>query len=281
MKATRVIETLLRAGHLAKRVQLGVLSRIDEVPYVVLSHTVYPGVEAHLFTAADAALWIPAFTSLGDVVLYEPKELDEGKSPDALESTRSEAWQRLFTAVEKIANLLTSYREYVDQGYIPSMVWAHHEAEWYLGIREAPDHESRPVDEFLDYVDVSIRPHIRELNELGFITIESCSGLADDHADREPYRPYVMFDDRAYIDVSAHLFTVADIAQWIPSYAPHGFDVVVHQRVGEDTENAWNRLVEVARVLAPLLKQYRELVRDKGSPFRRMRKQRECPKSLV
>ncbi len=97
VKMTHVLKTTLTAGCLVKRAQLGVGSQPDEVHYVILSHSVYLDVEDHLFTMADAALWLPAFTSSGGVVLYRPRYLDEDKNPSDVKRIRSEAWQKLLT----------------------------------------------------------------------------------------------------------------------------------------------------------------------------------------
>ncbi|MBE0526073.1 MAG: hypothetical protein IH631_03965, partial [Candidatus Thorarchaeota archaeon] len=135
----------------------------------------------------------------------------------------------------------------------------------YRELRRAPYHEKKNLSDFIDYVDTSIRNHVAALNNYGFDTIESCSGLPQDHPDRNPYRPYVMLDERAYPNCIPHFFTLADIADWIPSYAPHNFDVYIriqrHNPVGE----AWNRLVQSARDLHLLLKPYRQLVSSTSS----------------
>lgn len=276
-----VLDTMREAGQLVRTVSLGLESQGDHTPHIVLGHDVYPGVEAHLFTIADSALWLPGFIQSGDVVIYRPRELDEGSSGSALKGVKSDAWRRLLAAFAQFADLLTSYTVWVNQGSIPKTVWAHHEAQWHLGLRDAPDHEPEPVDAFIDYVDESIRSYIRDINELGFATKESCSGILDDHPDREPYRPYVMFDDRVYIDVSAHLFTLADIARWLPSDGPHGFDVMIQQSIGDDIPAAWNRLVTATRTLSPMLKRYRNLIKEKDTLFRRMRERREAPESIM
>jgi len=269
-----ILEVIRKAGHDVYAIRLGMKPQIDDIPYVVLSHEVYPGVEAHLFTIADIALWLPAFDEQGNVVLYRSREIDESAVDPNSEEARSAAWDRLLTAVERVTELLTSYKESVDRGLIPETIWAHHQGQWHFGLREAPDHKAPPVDIFIDYVDLSIRPLIRELNELGFATKESCSGLLDEHPDREPYRPYVMFDDRVYLDMSAHLYTLADITQWIPGPGPHGFDVRIQQGANEDNPKAWNRLISGARTLSPLLQEYRALVGEKDGLYRKLREQR-------
>ncbi len=272
---TFVLNAMIKGGFSVKHIHLGIQSEPKGVPLIVFDHIAYPGVEAHLFTIADASLWLPAFTSSGDVVLYRPNWLDESLDPLPTKRSRNEDWQGLLESFEKFSKLLSPYRASLNHGYIPRTIWSHHEAEWHHGLREAPDHDGKPIDEFLDYVDISIQPHICELNELGFITIESCSGLIDEHPDREPYKPYVMFDDRVYIGVSAHLFTLADIGQWIPSCAPHGFDVVAKQREGENIEQAWVCFIRAARALTPLIRQYQTLIKEIGSKFHQMRSRRE------
>ncbi|MGY5875680.1 MAG: hypothetical protein RTU30_08035 [Candidatus Thorarchaeota archaeon] len=269
-----VLKTLTKSGFSARSIQLGIDSQTEQTPFIIFDHTTYPGVEAHLFTVADASLWLPAFTSSGDVVLYRPNEQDVNQDSSSLKK-RIEAWQELLVAIVEISNLLKPYKTRLEQGWIPRIIWAHHESEWHHGLRDAPDHEVRPISEFLDYVDPSIRPCICELNECGFITKESCSGLLDEHPDRDPYRPYVMFDDRVYVGMSSHLFTLADIGQWIPSYGPHGFDVVVRQQLGDYNEIAWNRLIDVARQLSPLISNYQILIKDDKSLIGHKRKRYE------
>ena len=83
-----------------------------------------------------------------------------------------------------------------------------------------------------------------------------------------------MFDDRVYLDMSAHLYTLADITQWIPGPGPHGFDVRIQQGANEDNPKAWNRLISGARTLSPLLQEYRALVGEKDGLYRKLREQR-------
>lgn len=281
VKERHVLDTMLKAGQSVRTINLGLGAQDDDVPHIVLGHKVYPGVEAHLFTIADSALWMPVFRESGDVAIYRPTEFDKASSGTTLKKARSDAWLGLLTAFDQLTDLLKPYMKWVDQGTIPKVVWAHHETQWHLGLRDAPDHEPQSVDEFLEYVDKSIRPFIREINGLGFATKESCSGLLADHPDREPYRPYVMFDDRVYPDVSAHLFTLADIAQWIPSDGPHGFDVMIQQSIGDDIPAAWSRLVLATRALSSMLRQYRIVIKEKDTMFRPMRERREAPGSII
>ncbi|MFX1416172.1 MAG: hypothetical protein ACFFC0_05130 [Promethearchaeota archaeon] len=274
-----ILHVIHAAGYQVCRIRLGIKPQIDEAPFVVLSHEVYPGVEAHLFTIADVALWLPAFDEEGNVVLCRPGNLAEDR-PFNLGSTRFDSWHRLLAALERVTELLMPYRQSVADGLIPESIWSHYQGQWHFGLRDAPDHDAPPVDMFIEYVDPSIRPVIQELNELGFATKESCSGLPDEHPDRDPYRPYVMFDERSYLDMSAHLFTLADITQWIPGPGPHGFDVRLQQAVSEDIPTAWSRLLEGARALAPLLHDYRNLASQKDGLYRKLRERRDSTEHI-
>ncbi|MFQ5884386.1 MAG: hypothetical protein ACE5IO_04725, partial [Thermoplasmata archaeon] len=73
----------------------------------------------------------------------------------------------------------------------------------------------------LDSVDPSIHDIIAELNELGLTTSSSCSGLLEDHLDREPQEPYVLFIVD-YPGATHHLFTMAHMAGWRADYGPNG-----------------------------------------------------------
>ena len=137
--------------------------------------------------------------------------------------------------------------------------------EWYRELRRAPYHKQQNASTFIDYVDPSIRDHIMALNDYGFDTIENCSGLPQDHPNRSPYRPYVMLNERAYTGCIPHFFTLADIANWIPSYAPHNFDVYVRIQQHQPIREAWSRLIRSARNLHTLLKPYCQLVRRRSS----------------
>lgn len=215
--------------------------------YIEFNHASYPGVEAHLFTIADAASWQPELTSSSDVILKGP----------ANESDRGNEWNDLLSILQDVMESLTTYRQGLMHGIIPSSHWVYHEFRWYRENWEGPLHELKSADSFLHLVDKSIRYHMKELNDLGFPTTQSCSGLAKDHADREPYQPYVMFDERIYPRTSAHLFTIADITGWLPSYGPHNFDIEFQLKDAEGAERFWDALVISAREMALLLKDYR------------------------
>jgi len=219
----------------------------EDLPLLEFNRNSYPGFEAHLFTIADASLWLPELNSEADIVLLRPKN----------ESDRYEAWMKILDVTQEVMKSLDQYRQGLKHGIIPSTNWAYHENRWYRKNWESSPHELIPVDEFLYSVDESIRSHIRELNDLGFLTTQSCSGLTKDHTDRDQYLPYVMFDERADPRSTAHLFTLADISGWIPSYGPHNFDIEFQLPDAEDAEKFWDHLVVSARRLAELLYDYR------------------------
>ncbi len=238
-------------------VATGLIEESAEQPMIIFDHRSYPGVEAHVVTAANSALWIPKLDDNGDVIVSYPSSTDNEEY--------LLAWERLFGVLGKLTGLLHTYRTRVLAGRFPSIIWAHHEIEWYRELRRAPYHEKQNTSNFIDYVDPSIRDHITALNDYGFDTIESCSGLLQDHPDRTPYRPYVMLDERAYPSCIPHFFTLADIADWIPSYAPHNFDVYIRIQRHHPIVESWNRLIRLARILDSILKPYRQLVRSAPS----------------
>ena len=235
-----------------KEIELGLDSEKEVSPYIVFDHRTYMGIEAHIFTASHAALWIPELNQNGDVEV----RLFDSVPTHMNSEDRKDAWNRLMISISTLFGNLKSYRSCLMNGYIPPIIWAHHNFQWYHQTREAPFHGPQRTNEFLDAVDESIRYYIAKINECGFATIESCSGLLDEHPDRDPYWPYVMLDDRAYPGVTAHLFTLADMALWIPSYAPHRFDVYIKKRKSDSHLIAWKRLVDSAKLLSTLLCEY-------------------------
>jgi hypothetical protein len=66
-----------------------------------------------------------------------------------------------------------------------------------------------------------------------------------------------MFDERVYPRSSAHLFTIADIAGWIPSYGPHQFDIELRLNDSVGAERFWDSLVTTTREITSLLHDYR------------------------
>ena len=227
-----------------------------EIPSVVIDHTSYPGVEAHLFTAAHAALWKAQFTPKHDVLLSHPVINLEAKV---------HAWDRLTSVVSTIMDSINLYKAIINHKRFATVIWGQHATEWHREIWESRVHEYVPPSEFIDYVDPSIRLHIIELNVLGFATIESCSGKLMEHPDREPYKPYVMFDERSYYGSAPHFFTLGDMAGWESMFAPHGFDVYIRVFASDDIDVAWSRLLTNARILGPLLSAYRAINRGDGS----------------
>ena len=223
-------------------------------PVITIDHRSYPGVEAHLFTAANSVFWTPKFDESGDVVL----SFTRSNNGDEFLF----AWENLLGILGRLSTLLHHYRERVLAGSVPGTIWAHHDHEWYREMRNAPYHEKQNVKTFIDYVDPSIRGHIITLNNCGFATLESCSGFPQEHLDREPYRPYVMLDERAYPGCIQHYFTLADAADWLPSYAPHNFDVYVKIHHHCSIEEGWNKLVQTARALDRILLPYRQSIKN-------------------
>jgi hypothetical protein len=257
LSINRITNLLRTYGFDVLSVATGLSDEPEEYPIIVFDHQSYPGAEAHVVTAAHCALWIPKLDANGDVIVYYP--------PSSQNEEHLLAWNRLLGVLDKLSELLHTYRDSVLAGRLSGIIWAHHEIEWYRGLRRAPFHEQQNPSDFIDYVDHSIRNHIVALNNYGFDTVESCSGLPQDHLDRNPYRPYVMFDERAYPNCSPHFFTLADIADWIPSYAPHNFDVYIRIQRHNPVRESWNTLVQSAKELHSLLKPYRQLVRSTSS----------------
>ncbi len=216
---------------------------------IILSHESYPNFEAHLFTIADAAGWYPRLIKSGNLELRCPAN----SSPD-----------RFLGATNELMRKLESYRSRVAAGDIPSFIWAHHETSWHRFVWNASIWTALIPDDFIGYVDLSIRPHILKLNELGFQTKESCSGLLEEHPDREPYYPYVMFDERAYPGITPHLFTLADLASWTSKYAPHNFDVYLKAPRGVKILDSFENLVRNAEFLHLLLKEHSQVI-DKSN----------------
>ncbi|MFW9793412.1 MAG: hypothetical protein ACFFEE_03845 [Candidatus Thorarchaeota archaeon] len=239
----RSINTLSKFDLIVKRFS----AKAQESLQIVFDHTSYPGVEAHLFTIADAASWHPELTLESDVLV----------------SGLTDSWNNFHEYLHQVMENLEQYRQGLKHGIIPTSHWVYHEFNWYRENWEGPPHEVKPAETFLHLVDESIQPHIKALNCLGFLTTQSCSGLPKDHTDREAYQPYVMFDERIYPRSSAHLFTIADIAGWIPSYGPHRFDVELRLNDSADAERFWDRLVSTARAITAMLHDYRA---KHGSP---------------
>jgi len=231
----------------------------DDIPYVVLAHDAYIGCEAHFFTIADMALWIPELLPSGDVVIYYPLRQVDDEHPDGLMRRRTLSWEFLSINLYEVMCRLWVEAKHE---YVSTDTWAHHEREWRVALFEIPEHGSIPIDKILRRVDESIRDPILELNKAGFATIESCSGLKKDHEGSRPLEPYVCFDDEYYLDVSAHVFTLAELAGWDVCWGAHGFDVLLYAvDAGErELEKAWKRLAKAAKWLGEWLEGYRELV---------------------
>jgi hypothetical protein len=251
LSPTRISKILRTHGFNALSLHTG-FSEQSIHPTLVIDHQSYPGVEAHVVTAANSAFWMPKLTNNGDVILNYPHSVNIAE--------RYLAWERLLETLIELSNSLHSYRTRISEGWVPSIIWAHHELDWYRDRSSSPYYEQPDTSTFIEYVDHSIRDHIVVLNEYGFPTLESCSGLPQDHPDREPYRPYIMLTERAYPNCIPHFFTLADIADWIPTYAPHNFDVYIRIHNSTPIEESWNRLINSAKLLHLLLRPYRESI---------------------
>jgi hypothetical protein len=241
------IKALSRFDLVVSQYNLSLNGNTDEQQFIEFDRSSYPGFEAHLFTIADISLWSPEVNPTAPVVLRGPMN----------QSDRSDSWSKMIDVMDEVMKSLEQYRQGLKHGIIPSTHWIYHELKWYRKNWEGPFREVKPVDEFLYSIDESIREHVKELNDLGYLTTQSCSGLARDHKDREPYLPYVMFDERVYPRSSAHLFTLADITGWIPSYGPHNFDIEFRLSSSDYAERFWNSLIVSARKLAEQLHDYR------------------------
>lgn len=254
LSKTRQISRLLQNGHMLVK-EIGA---DFEDPMIVVDHTSYPGVEAHLFTLAAAAQWSAGFTADHDVILSRMQAPIDAMKCEGSAQNESYAWNRLASVLTILVKQLKLYRNNIAHGEFATVVWGHHATEWHRELWDSKIHDHIPPTEFIEYVDPSIRSIITELNDLGFATVESCSGLLAEHPDRVPYKPYVMFDERSYYGSAPHFFTLGDMAGWESMYAPHGFDVYIRVIDGDDIEDAWSRLVTNARILGPLLTSYRK-----------------------
>ena len=248
----RSIKALSKFDLVVNRFSLALDETQEDTPVLEFNRSSYPGFEAHLFTIADASQWNPELNSESDVVLIGPENDQDSHV----------SWMKLLSVAQEIMKSLEQYRQGLKHGIIPSTHWIYHETRWYRKNWEGPPHELKPAEDFLYSVDESIRAHVKELNDLGFSTTQSCSGLSKDHADRDPYLPYVMFDERMFPRSSAHLFTLADITGWIPGYGPHNFDIEFRLPGPEGSERFWDNLVTTARRLTELLHEYRDRFKD-------------------
>ncbi len=257
-KKDSIIRFFEELGLEVTSIDLGIASEQERSSTIQISRDSYPGVEPHLVTIADIACWFPELTSSGDIRLKQPQS--DVSNCDSLDIYRK-YWEQLLSVTDTIMGFLEEYRTRFSRGAYPTISWAHHFMNWTHETWHSRRLEPAPIDSWICYVDPSIRPHIRKLNEFGLITRESCSGHPDDHPAREPFWPYVMFEERAYPGISAHLFTLADMACWIPTYGRHGFDVSLEiprdvELTRENIESYWNQLISSTRQLMPLLEDY-------------------------
>ena len=102
--------------------------------------------------------------------------------------------------------------------------------------------------------DIEIDPFIRniiiELNKLGLETWGSCSGLVDDHSDKELSSPYVNFFTENPEQIQT-IFRIADEAGWHSDYGVNGDGAYVQLdgRSEKEIKESWGKLIETARVM--------------------------------
>ena len=249
-----VTEVFRNAGFSVAQVSSGFSNDATRLPHVVLTGSSYPGFEAHLFTIADASFWIPEFTPDNKVVLYYPWGSDDEK--------RS-AWERLLESAIVIGRALAEYRRRTQRGaHSVPVRWAHTEKGWQELLRLAAEQSLTPET---DDWEESIAAHIVTLCSSGFVAKYAYSGLTKDHPTMKVLDfPTVWFEDENYIGVDAHLFTLADMAQWVPSFGEHGIDVIMEMPIRdlEEARKGWKRLTSVASTLKCLLRGYRTIMMD-------------------
>ncbi|RDE12495.1 MAG: hypothetical protein C4K49_10035 [Candidatus Thorarchaeota archaeon] len=252
--STLVTQVFGNAGFSVAQVCSGLSNDAMHLPHVVLTQPSYPGFEAHLFTMADASFWIPEFTPGDRVVLYYPWGSDDEK--------RS-AWERLLESAVVMSRQLAGYRERIQRGLQGvSVRWAHGEKVWEQLLRPPVQ---QPLIPEANRWEKSIMAHITVLRNCGFVAKYAYSGLTKDHPTVKVLDlPTVWFDDESYIGVDAHLFTLADMAQWLPSFGEHGIDVIMElsTRDQEETRIGWKRLASEASTLKRLLRGYRTIMID-------------------
>ncbi len=247
-------EVFRNAGFSVAQASSGFSNDATYLPHIVLTRSSYPGFEAHLFTIADASFWIPEFTPDNEVVLYYPWGSDD---------ERRSAWERLFGSAVVICRQLAHSPERTARGLQSVPVrWAHAEKGWEELLRQA---DERPLTPQKDDWEKSIAAHITTLRDSGFVPKYVYSGLTKDHpAVKVLDFPTVLFDDENYIGVDAHLFTLADMAQWVPSFGEHGMDVIMELPTldQEEARIGWKRLASAASTLKRLLRGYRTIMMD-------------------
>ncbi|MBA7582637.1 hypothetical protein ES708_24573 [subsurface metagenome] len=119
------------------------------------------------------------------------------------------------------------------------------------------------MEEIIQSIDPSIQTIIAEFHSLGLMTSSCCSGLPEDHPDREPQKPYVYFWGD-YEGAHHHLFTIANMAGWTADYGVNGWgvEVSVSHSEPEDIRTAWARLIQMTRLVMPNLRIYIEVVQE-------------------
>ena len=134
----QVIEVLDHWSLPHKDLNYAVNNECTDIPYLVLDQRAHFGVEAHIFTSADMALWIPELLPSGDIVIYFPIRKLDAESRITLAQRRMFAWDLLTHSLDWVMHKVQTGRaEYGD----PSESWAHCEREedGYFETREPTD----------------------------------------------------------------------------------------------------------------------------------------------
>ena len=104
MSEEQIREVLDHWGIPYKDLNYAVNDDPEDIPYLVFNHETYLGIEAHLFTAADMALWLPELLPSGDVVVYYPiRRLDDG-SQYSLARRREMVWDTVHCYLDNLGH---------------------------------------------------------------------------------------------------------------------------------------------------------------------------------
>ena len=110
LSTDRITKHLRDSGLDVVSVITGLSDDPEAQPTLVIDHQSYPGVEAHIVTAAHSALWIPKLNNNGDIILYSPR-------PTRIQE-RTLSWERLLQTLSQLSELLHSYRTQVTSGVL-------------------------------------------------------------------------------------------------------------------------------------------------------------------
>jgi tetratricopeptide (TPR) repeat protein len=110
------------------------------------------------------------------------------------------------------------------------------------------EHEFIP-DIPYDDIDDSIREVIRQFNDLGLLTIGSCSGLDEDHVGRKSeFGPFLIIEVNRP-NLHHHLITIADMAGWKSEYTATEIDFSLKDYSQEEIGKRWDLLLSSAEIV--------------------------------